>query len=303
MSMAIPHSSTIPIFPYALRSAPDFLLFIHGPPRYDSACMKHQRIVYSLFLCLLVALLASCRCPCPASRPTALYQVSTLPALMDGCYDGVVTCGELKTRGTLGIGTFDRLDGEMILVDGIVYQAKADGVVVPADNSVRVPFAAVSPLTPATVGVATNVPLFDELKRVLDRYRTSNNQFYLIRVDGLFTGVKYRSVPAQTKPYPKLTAVAARQPVFERKTIRGSLVGFWSPDFARTLTFPGYHLHFISDDRQSGGHLLDCTLESGTLRMVRLPTVALTLPQNEAFDRFQPAGDVNQAMKAAESGK
>ena len=57
-----------------------------------------------------------------------LFQVSTIDALLSGVYDGDVTIGELRKRGNFGLGTFNKLDGEMLAVDGRYYQIKADGV-------------------------------------------------------------------------------------------------------------------------------------------------------------------------------
>ena len=65
-----------------------------------------------------------------ADRET-LYQVSTIDALMQGAYEGVQPVSEIRKHGDFGIGTFDALDGEMIVLDGTVYQAKADGKIYP----------------------------------------------------------------------------------------------------------------------------------------------------------------------------
>src|ERR1700689_4338832 len=47
-----------------------------------------------------------------------LFQVSTSGALVEGISQGVVTVGELKRHGDLGLGTFADLDGEMVIADG-----------------------------------------------------------------------------------------------------------------------------------------------------------------------------------------
>lgn len=266
--------------------------------------MKTMRMTYrwmALPVLLLATGLTACRTSPPP--PPTLLQVSTISALLEGCYDGVAVCGELKERGNLGIGTFDRLDGEMILIDGLIFQARADGTVSPASDKTTAPFAAVTRFQPELSTVVSNLPSIDLLKSMLDPLRASDNQFYAIRVDGQFDRVKYRSVPAQTKPYPKLASVASRQPVFERESIPGSLVGFWCPEYARAFNVPGYHLHFIADNRQSGGHLLDCVLREGTVRIGRLATLTVRLPQNDAFDHFQAGGNQAQSLKAVESGK
>jgi acetolactate decarboxylase len=54
-----------------------------------------------------------------------------------------------------------------------------------------------------------------------------------------------------------LFQAAAVQPEFEFHDVLGTLVGVWTPQYAKTLNVPGYHLHFLSADRKSGGHLLE----------------------------------------------
>ena len=47
-----------------------------------------------------------------------LYQVSTATALVEGIYQGAVRVATLREHGDLGLGTFENLDGEMVIVDG-----------------------------------------------------------------------------------------------------------------------------------------------------------------------------------------
>ena len=64
-----------------------------------------------------------------------LYQVALIQSLVQGYYDGIITVDELKQHGDTGIGTFEGLNGEMIVLDGTVYQAVADGsITIPADE-------------------------------------------------------------------------------------------------------------------------------------------------------------------------
>src|SRR6478736_3153623 len=58
-----------------------------------------------------------------------LYQVSTAAALVEGIYQGAVRVGTLREHGDLGLGTFENLDGEMVIVDGRFFQARSDGLV------------------------------------------------------------------------------------------------------------------------------------------------------------------------------
>ena len=73
----------------------------------------------------------------------SMFQVSTSGALVEGLYQGAVTVGDLRRHGDTGLGTFEDLDGEMILIDGHCFQARSDGTVVEAPDDALTPFASV----------------------------------------------------------------------------------------------------------------------------------------------------------------
>ncbi len=77
-----------------------------------------------------------------------------------------------------------------------------------------------------------------------------------IRLDGRFELVRARSVPAQSPPYRPLAEVVADQHVFELADVEGTMLGFRFPAYAEGIEIGGYHLHFVSDDRSRGGHVL-----------------------------------------------
>ena len=95
-------------------------------------------------LCLSLFLLAACA---RAATADGLYQYSTIDALLAGLYDGGLTAGQLKARGDFGLGTFNTLDGEMVMLDGVVYHAKAGGSAEAVPDSAGMPFAAPQLLT------------------------------------------------------------------------------------------------------------------------------------------------------------
>ena len=73
-----------------------------------------------------------------------VYQTSTMLALLDGIYDGVISFEELKERGDFGIGTFDQLDGEMIAFDNEFYHLRSDGSAEKVEPEETTPFATVT---------------------------------------------------------------------------------------------------------------------------------------------------------------
>jgi acetolactate decarboxylase len=197
----------------------------------------------------------------PIQQRETLAQVSTIGALLNGLYDGVITAGKLKEYGDFGIGTFEGLDGEMVVLDGECYQVKADGIAYPVDDSVGVPFADV---TFFDVDLEEGIPEgtnYEQLQALLDSKLPTDNIFYAFRIEGTFSYMQTRSVPGQEKPYPKLVEVTANQSVFEFTGVRGTIVGFRSPDYVDGVNVAGYHLHFLADDREAGGHILNFTVE------------------------------------------
>ena len=121
------------------------------------------------------------------------------------------------------------------------------------------------------------------VKKQIDNLMKSKNLIYGVRIEGFFKWVKTRSVPAQQKPYPKLANVIRNQNVFDFKDIQGTIVGFWMPSYMGGLNLSGYHLHFISEDKKSGGHLLDCTIADGEIELDQTHQFSLVLPTHFEF--------------------
>ena len=98
----------------------------------------------------------------------SLFQVALLQSLAQGYFDGVITVGGLKARGDTGIGTFDALNGEMIVLDGVVYRAREDGTVEIPPDTETVPYAAVTFLDADETLSLSDVSDMDALRSLLD---------------------------------------------------------------------------------------------------------------------------------------
>ena len=111
-----------------------------------------------------VLLLAVCAAPGTPAPAAEAYQVSTISSLLAGGYDGATTIGEMLRHGNFGLGTFNGVDGEMIVLDGQVYRATVDGRAHPVDRSELTPFAVVVPFQPqSSMAVAAGQSL-DQLE-------------------------------------------------------------------------------------------------------------------------------------------
>ena len=230
----------------------------------------------------------------------SLYQVSTATALVEGIYQGAVQVAVLREHGDLGLGTFESLDGEMVVVDGHFFQVRSDGSVREVQDNVLSPFAAVTAFSPDQSITLDNCPDLSYLTSQFDALRQSDNFFFALRVDGTFDHLHARAM-RRTKEGVPLVQAAAVQPEFEFNNISGTFVGFWTPEYAKSLNVPGYHLHFISDDRTRGGHVLQCRGKSLRLQIQREGDYHIVLPETEDFLKANLRRDPTAALAKAES--
>lgn len=224
----------------------------------------------------------------PANAPDhdALVQFSLLAALAADDYTGGPPLADVLADGDFGIGTFNNLDGEMIVLNGEIYQALADGVVRRADRDGTTPFAAVTFFKEDgridNVQAATLTDLDEQLDRKLPR----RNSPYAIRIDGEFAELRLRSVPAQTPPFRPLVEVVKDQVVWQHHNLRGTLIGLRCPEWMSEVNVSGYHWHFLSDDLETGGHVLACTFQDASLRYDECTSVVIHIPTSSEFDNF-----------------
>jgi acetolactate decarboxylase len=223
-----------------------------------------------------------------------LYQVSTIDALMQGVFDGVQPVGEIRKHGNFGIGTFDALDGEMIVLNGVVYQAKADGHIYVATDNQTSPFATVTYFDrdhTATTDTPMNISVFS---LTMAEKLPTGNMVYAVQMHGTFPSMKVRAIPAQHKPYPTLANASANQSVYTYTGSTGTVIGFYTPVFFKGINVAGYHLHFISDDRKTGGHILDFTVpENTTVEYDITPGFAMALPTSGDFTGVDLSQDLS----------
>ncbi|WP_230842083.1 acetolactate decarboxylase [Gloeobacter morelensis] len=228
-----------------------------------------------------------------------LFQTSTVGALIEGVDEGTTTIEQLKAHGDFGIGTFDHLDGEMIELEGKVFQIRSDGHAYPASNPQKTPFATVAFWQPdVTVGLCEPLD-YPGLQAFLDRLIPERNLFQAIKIEGRFSRLKTRSVARQPE-HTRLAEAAASQAEFEFRDIEGTLAGFWTPPFAAGINVPGYHLHFISAARKLGGHLLECTIDQVTVQVHHTPELHLAVPRSPEFQRADLAADTGAELDRAE---
>ncbi|KAM7198207.1 alpha-acetolactate decarboxylase [Naviculisporaceae sp. PSN 640] len=189
------------------------------------------------------------------------YQYSIITALMDGVASSGIPISTILENGDHGLGTFINMVGEMIVLDGEVYQMKADGSIIhiSSPSTTLTPFACVTNFEPTCRSKAClkGDDLKQEINALLDsHFANGRNHILAFRLEGSFKTVRVRTAGGQIKPRESMIAVVERQTAHTFENVRGAMIGFRSPEWVTGLNVVGHHLHFISDDRQRGGHVL-----------------------------------------------
>ena len=247
----------------------------------------------------------------PAQTPAApvqdtetIYQVALLQSLTQGYYDGIINVSDLKTHGDIGIGTFEGVNGEMIVLDGKVYQALSDGSVQEAADTETVPFSNVTFFDSDVTVDMTEIENMAAFKSALDKTvsEKGKNMFYMIKVNGTFEKMLVRSELKQEKPYKTLDkALETDQREFNYENIAGTVVGLYCPDYMSGLNAAGWHFHFISDDKTKGGHILELSFKNAKAELDITPSFDLALSDNADFQSMELAKNVDDAIKKVET--
>jgi acetolactate decarboxylase len=230
-----------------------------------------------------------------------IFQVSTSTAVTKGLFKGCATVADLKTHGDFGLGTFEDLDGELIVFEGHAYQARDAGIVEEAPDNTLTPFATVTRFTPEHEIELERVQSQTHLETLLDNQRPSENTFVGIRIDGVFDRIELRAA-CKANPGEDLVAATGHQSEFAFENIEGTLVGFWAPIYARTLTISGYHLHFISKDRSKGGHLIGVKASHLRAQLHLETDFHIAVPETEQFLEADLRDDPSADLSVAEHG-
>ncbi len=235
-----------------------------------------------------------------------MYQVSTLQALALGYSKTVVNVEKLLKEGDTGLGTFENVDGEMIVLDGHCYRARKDGSVVEVSPAQGVPFSAVARLRRQREFKLENMPDAESIRTRLTQKIEEQfglNSMHVIRIDGTFAKVDARSeAPYRSHHVPLKTILDSNQTAFVFENIKGTLVGVYFPDFMDGINMPGWHLHFISDDRKKGGHVFDVSITEGIVQLDKIARIEIELPKDAAFDTYSLKNASEDEIKKVEKG-
>ena len=214
-----------------------------------------------------------------------VYQTGTINSLIQAVYEGDTSIKDLKEHGDFGLGTFDLIDGELIACDGHFYRADKDGNLEEVNDSVSTPFAMVNTFKPDIHFKIDQKMTFDELETFISDTLSFTNSIYSIKINADFESISMRSEECQLRPFRSMDiTMPYLQNTFQAENIKGVLVGYWFPKYLEQVNVPGFHFHFISDDKKFGGHVFNFKMNSADCFVEKQSSLHLDLIKTKAFD-------------------
>lgn len=230
-----------------------------------------------------------------------MTQFAVLDALLAGAYESGIAVDEVRAAGNFGIGCCEHLGGEVVILDGEVYECTVDA---PPDRMAAdqiLPFVDVCHLPAVATEPVGHCDLV-AFTGFVEAGLVSRNLFHAVRVDGRFASVRIRVTPRQGHPARPLAEVTRQQIETVIPEAHGTLVGFWSPAIYQGIAVAGLHLHFLSDDRSVGGHVLDVTVDSASMALAAYSRFELRLPTDPQFLATELSHDDDHRIVAVEGG-
>ena len=235
-----------------------------------------------------------------------INQVALLQSLALGNFEGSITVKDWKKFGDTGIGTFDGLNGELIALDGVIYQGDQNcraKIMRPTDT---IPFSNITffdkDFSINVNNLETKAALEEKLNECVQK--EGANSFYMVKIPATYSEILIRSEAKQNKPYPTLVqALQATQKEVTLKNIRGTIVGLYCPAYMSSLNSVGWHFHFISADKKFAGHVLELGISSGEVQFDKTDNFAMRVPNNKDFQDLNLGKDLSEDIRKAEQDK
>ena len=245
-------------------------------------------------------------CCCNVKDTETLNQISLLQWLTLWDYYGSKSIKEVKELGNIWLGTFDGLNGELIMLDGTIYRANDElSIEVPADDEL-IPFANVTFFDNDLEYELNNINSIEYLKTELNKKIEElwNNRIYVIALSWNFNSMHIRSERKQEEPYkPLVDVLRVDQTEKTLDNVEGTIVALYTPDYMWDLNAAGWHFHFITKDKQTGGHVLNLDFANGTIIWDFTDNFKLHLPDGKFFKALDLTIDQDDDIKEVEQGQ
>lgn len=192
------------------------------------------------------------------------------------------------------------MNGELLLLDGVCYQLLAEGKIRIASPTDEVPFCAITNFRPEHTFPSITLASKPSIDSVLDSWAShSRNLFISYRITGFFKKMKCRTARGQEYEGQSLSELGKTQFVGVYERVRGTVIGFRSPEAWQGFSVAGQHMHFIDEGRKVGGHVLEFEGGEVEVQVAVVADVHVELPRGEKFNDVDMKTD-DEGIKGVE---
>lgn len=223
------------------------------------------------------------------SVPPAMWQNMPLIALLNGYLAGNINVQSALAHGDFGLGAFGDLEGEMIALNGKMFQIGADGKPRERDGATQLAYAQIVRFHPTKKFVLPADTSFDKIAQAVNAELPLGNSTYAVRLTGTFAALTTRAPHKQSPPYPTFCEAMKTQQTFPLDGREGTMAGFVGPPYISTIDSAGFHLHFLAQDHGAGGHVLSFRTGKVTIELEKIDRVIVDTPTDPQFDRVPMA--------------
>jgi len=267
-----------------------------------------MRVTSFLLISTLVATLffttSFVHIPLGDKPPNHLFTVGVGAGLIGGLYDGYYSYGKLKQHGDFGLGAPDKLDGELVVFQGKIYQTQNTGKTFVVDDKQLTSFAMVNFFQPDKKFTVSSAMNKESLFHFLDSVLTNVNGLYAIHISGTFSYLKTRAFPpVKEHDHTPLASMLSLQHFFEFNNAQGDLIGYRLPSFMDNTNISGYHFHFLNNQKDAGGHMIDVKADSITIEIDQMDSYSIQVPSTSDFEHFDFKKNRAEDIKSVERGK
>jgi len=220
------------------------------------------------------------------STGTHVFQYGIANAFIQGIYEGQLSVKEVKQQGDFGLGAPNLIDGELIMIEGKVFQTNAHGETFEAPDSLKTPFVFVTAFKPEAIHYFSDIETIGDLFTRIEGCLSNKNSIYAIRITGKFMKMGTRAFsPVTQKPYKPLSQLLGQQHFLNCDQTNGTMIGFYMPGYLSGINIVGMHFHYLSADLKKGGHVLDLSSDEVKVEIAAIAGFQLTVPQTADFKK------------------
>ncbi|MVT08830.1 acetolactate decarboxylase [Chitinophaga tropicalis] len=263
----------------------------------------YTRNIIAIIALLITILPGATKAAPPDTLHNRLFTVGVGSALIGGLYDGFYNYRSLKKHGDFGLGAPDKLDGELVVFQGKAYQTQHTGKTSVVNDLQLTSFAMVNFFHPDITITSGKEMDKASFFRFLDSILTNVNGMYAIHVHGKFKYLKTRAFPpVKEGQHTPLADMLNLQQFFEYKESSGDLIGYRLPAFMDNTNISGYHFHYLSAQKNAGGHMIDLATENITVEIDILDSYTVQVPATKDYGQFDFKKNRAEDIKSVERG-